>query len=143
MTDTVSILIPILIFGAVGALIFLLGQYYATQAQTQRRLQAASTELRGAESARGMLPWADMLERARDVSQDQLEERAATVCDAAAHNDVLRLKTLVDWNRWRLFDGLKVAPVRRGEVHLKVRSSRRAFVSCVPGAPDSNRAARA
>src|ERR1700751_2744700 len=55
MPDTVSILIPILIFGAVGALIFLLGQYYATQAQTQRRLQAASTELRGAESPRGIL----------------------------------------------------------------------------------------
>jgi tight adherence protein C len=54
MPDTVSILIPILIFGAVGALIFLLGQYYATQAQTQRRLQAASTELRGAESLRGI-----------------------------------------------------------------------------------------
>jgi tight adherence protein C len=47
MPDTVSILIPILVFGAVGALIFLLGQYYATQAQTQRRLQVASTEVRG------------------------------------------------------------------------------------------------
>src|SRR5665648_236440 len=54
MPDAGSILIPILIFGAVGALVFLLGQYYATQAQTQRRLQAASTELRGAEPLRGM-----------------------------------------------------------------------------------------
>jgi hypothetical protein len=39
----------------------------------------------------------------------ELAERAATVFDAAAHDDVLRLKTLVDWNRWRLFDGLKSA----------------------------------
>ena len=54
MPDAGSILIPILIFGAVGALVFLLGQYYATQAQTQRRLQAASTELRGGEPLRGM-----------------------------------------------------------------------------------------
>jgi len=54
MPDTGSILIPILIFGAVGALVFLLGQYYATQAQTQRRLQAASTELRGGEPLRGV-----------------------------------------------------------------------------------------
>jgi tight adherence protein C len=38
----------------VSALIFLLGQYYATQAQTQRRLQAASTELRGTEPLRGI-----------------------------------------------------------------------------------------
>ncbi len=37
----------------------------------------------------------------------ELVERAAVVFDAAAHNDVLRLKTLVDWNRWRLVDGLK------------------------------------
>lgn len=54
MPDAGSILIPILIFGAVGAFVFLLGQYYATQAQTQRRLQAASTELRGVEPLRGM-----------------------------------------------------------------------------------------
>jgi tight adherence protein C len=54
MPDIVAILIPILIFGAVGALIFLLGQYYATQAQTQRRLQAASAEMRGTEPLRGI-----------------------------------------------------------------------------------------
>jgi tight adherence protein C len=54
MPDIVSVLIPILVFGAVVALTFLLGQYYATQAQTQRRLHATSTELRGAEPLRGM-----------------------------------------------------------------------------------------
>ena len=54
MPDIVSVLIPILVFGAVGALTFLFGQHYATQAQTQRRLHAASTELRGAEPLRGM-----------------------------------------------------------------------------------------
>jgi tight adherence protein C len=54
MPDTISILIPILVFGSVAALIFLLSQYYAAQAQTQRRLQAASTELRGAAPLRVM-----------------------------------------------------------------------------------------
>src|ERR1700756_4445718 len=54
MPDTISILIPILVFGSVAALIFLLSQYYATQAQTQRRLQAASTELRGTAPLRVM-----------------------------------------------------------------------------------------
>jgi tight adherence protein C len=54
MPDAVSVIIPILIFGAVGALVFLLGQYYATQAQTERRLQAAFTEVQGAEPLRGM-----------------------------------------------------------------------------------------
>jgi tight adherence protein C len=45
MSDPVLIIIPIFVFGAVGAFVFLFGQYYAIQAQTQRRLQVASTEL--------------------------------------------------------------------------------------------------
>jgi hypothetical protein len=31
----------------------------------------------------------------------ELRERAAALFDAAAHGDLLRLKTLVDWGRWR------------------------------------------
>jgi tight adherence protein C len=53
MLDTASILIPILIFGSVGALIFLIGQHIASQLQTQRRLHTA-VELRSAERLRGI-----------------------------------------------------------------------------------------
>src|SRR5690242_6805034 len=44
MLNFVPIIVPVLVFGAVGGLIFLLGQYYATQAQTHRRLQIASND---------------------------------------------------------------------------------------------------
>ena len=54
MSTIIPVAIPILVFGAVGALVFLLGQYYAAQAQTQRRLQTGSTELRGAENLHGL-----------------------------------------------------------------------------------------
>jgi hypothetical protein len=39
----------------------------------------------------------------------ELQERAAALFDAAAHGDELRLKTLVDWTRWRLVEGLAEA----------------------------------
>ncbi|HKS84536.1 MAG TPA: type II secretion system F family protein [Pseudolabrys sp.] len=45
MSNFAPIIIPVLVFGAVGGLIFLLGQYYATQTQTHRRLQIASNDL--------------------------------------------------------------------------------------------------
>ncbi len=35
-----------------------------------------------------------------------LQERAAALFDAAAHGDELRLKTLVDWSRFRTIDGV-------------------------------------
>jgi tight adherence protein C len=54
MSNIESIVIPLLIFGAVGAFVFLLGQYYATQAQTQRRLQSASTDLQESGPLRGI-----------------------------------------------------------------------------------------
>jgi hypothetical protein len=40
------------------------------------------------------------------AAQDPLQERAAELFDAATHGDELRLKTLVDWARWRTVDGL-------------------------------------
>ena len=39
-------------------------------------------------------------------ARDALQERAAALFDAAVHGDELRLRTLVDWARWRTFDGL-------------------------------------
>lgn len=39
-------------------------------------------------------------------THDALQEQAATLFDAAAHGDELRLKGLVDWTRWRTFAGL-------------------------------------
>jgi hypothetical protein len=36
----------------------------------------------------------------------ELRERAAALFEAAGHHDVLRLKTLVDWSRFRLVEGL-------------------------------------
>ncbi len=49
-----TVLIPIFVFGAVGAIVLLLGQYYVTEAQTQRRLQAASARNPSDELPRGM-----------------------------------------------------------------------------------------
>ncbi len=37
-------------------------------------------------------------------AHDPMAERGATLFDAAVHGDRLRLKTLVDWNRWRSFE---------------------------------------
>jgi hypothetical protein len=37
----------------------------------------------------------------------ELREQAAALFDAASHGDELRLKTLVDWTRWRTVSGLK------------------------------------
>lgn len=54
MSNFAPIIIPILVFGAVGGLIFLLGQYYTTQAQTHRRLQIASNDLAGTGSLNGL-----------------------------------------------------------------------------------------
>lgn len=54
MSDIAPILIPIFVFGAVGAVVFLLGQYSATQMQTQRRLQPALAELSGTAAPHGV-----------------------------------------------------------------------------------------
>lgn len=44
--------------------------------------------------------------RAR-TAREPLQEKAAALFDAAVHGDALRLKTLVDWSRWRTFAGLQ------------------------------------
>ncbi len=49
-----TVLIPLFVFGAVGAIVLLLGQYYAAEAQVQRRLQAASAKGPSDELPRGM-----------------------------------------------------------------------------------------
>lgn len=38
--------------------------------------------------------------------REPLQERAAALFDAAVHGDELKLRALVDWARWRAFDGL-------------------------------------
>ena len=42
----------------------------------------------------------------------ELQERAASLFDAATHGDELRLKTMVDWGRWRMLAGLDGAGER-------------------------------
>jgi len=48
----------------------------------------------------------------------ELRERAAALFDAAAHGDVLRIKMLVDWSRWRLVDGLEHAGSDEGAARV-------------------------
>jgi hypothetical protein len=42
--------------------------------------------------------------QAPPAAHDPLAERGAALFDAAVHGDRLRLKTLVDWTRWRSFE---------------------------------------
>jgi hypothetical protein len=43
----------------------------------------------------------------RAAPSPALQERAATLFDAATHGDEPRLKTMVDWTRWRTVAGLR------------------------------------
>jgi tight adherence protein C len=54
MLNIVPVLIPLLVFGAVGAGVFLVGQHYTTLVQTQRRLQTAATDLRDVDTPQGI-----------------------------------------------------------------------------------------
>jgi hypothetical protein len=54
----------------------------------------------------------------------ELREQAAALFDAAAHGDELRLKTLVDWTRWRTVAGLKecASETQAAEVLSKIEA---------------------
>jgi len=54
MANIVPIVIPLLIFGAVGGFVFLLGQHYVLGARTQRRLQTAANEVLEADPLGGL-----------------------------------------------------------------------------------------
>jgi len=72
----------------------------------------------------------------------ELQERAAALFDAAAHGDELRLKTLVDWPRWRTFDGLQRAgsDAQAAEVLSRIEAEPRATATFVDGAVTGVRA---
>lgn len=72
----------------------------------------------------------------------ELQERAAALFDAAAHGDELRLKTMVDWARWRTVGGLQGAgdEARAAEVLSRLEAEPRPTARFVDGAAAEVRA---
>jgi hypothetical protein len=72
----------------------------------------------------------------------ELQERAAALFDAAAHGDELRLKTMVDWARWRTVGGLQAASddARAAEVLSRLEAEPRPTAQFVEAAVPGVRA---